>query len=212
MNTKIHAVRSAALAVLLCAAAHAATAGLAELRWASRDGEGVIVFDQSVPDSDPTFNQGLFVGNIVSYHVLGWDANMVPGWFTGTGGTMFQRAWPSTTCPATFDCSYDSYTTLIQLGTATPGEPGLWQVNLHLAQAGPPDETLPVFEDGGGWSHGYLSNPAEERTYSALGLAGYVSVRPLATPVPEPGTLALFGLGLAAVAGRRAFRGHGGRP
>ncbi|ARN21079.1 PEP-CTERM sorting domain-containing protein [Piscinibacter gummiphilus] len=209
MNTKIHAVRSAALAALFCAAANAATAGLAELRWASRDGEGLIVFDQSVPDSDPTFNEGLFIGTIVSYNVLGWDENMVPARFAGTGGTMFKRAWPSTTCPATFDCPEESYTTLIQLGTATPGAPSRWQVNFNLAESGEPDEHLPFFEDGRGWSYGHLSNPSQTRTYSTLGLAGYISLSPLATPVPEPGTLALFGLGLAAIAGRRAIRGHG---
>jgi len=199
MNTRIHAVRSAALALLVSLAAGAASAGLAQFDWVSRAGNGTIVYDMDVPDSDATFRRGLFVDSIVSYDVFGWDADMNPRRFTGTGGTVFMRSWPSTDCPATFDCAFEEHMLFFQLGTPEPGEPGLWQVNFNMSPAtDDPDGPIPFFEQFGE-SHGYISNPQVDRTYSTLDLAGRVTHQALAAPVPEPGTVALFGLGLAAV-------------
>jgi len=212
MDTRIHAVRRVALTLLLWAVASAATAGLAQFDWTSRAGHGVIVYDRDVPDSDPTFRRGLFLDNIVSYDVFGWDADMNPRRFTGTGGSIFMRSWPSTDCPATFDCAFEEHMLFFQLGTPEPGEPGLWQVNFNMSPAtGDPDSPMPFFEQFGD-THGYISNPSVARTYSTLDLANRVTHQPLATPVPEPGTLALAALGLVAVVAgtRRAARGETG--
>lgn len=212
MNTRFHAVRPMALALLLSAAASAATAGLAQFDWTSREGNGTIVYDMDVADSDPTFRRGLFVDSIVSYDVFGWDAEMNPRRFTGTGGSIFRRSWPDTTCPATFDCAYEEHHLFFQLGTPEPGEPGLWQVNFNMPPvAEGADDPMPFFETFGD-SHGYISNPSVATTYSTLGLANRVTHQAVAAPVPEPGALALAALGLVAVAagtGRKGRRDAG---
>src|SRR5688572_1738112 len=135
MNTKIHAVRSMTLALLLSTAAAAATAGFAQFDWTSREGNGTIVYDMDVADSDPTCARGLYADSIVSYDVFGWDADMNPRRFTGTGGTIFRRSWPDTSCPATFDCAFEEHHLFFQLGMPEPGEPGLWQVNFNMSPA-----------------------------------------------------------------------------
>lgn len=212
MDTKIHAVRSMALALLLSTTAGAATAGLAQFDWTSREGNGTIVYDMDVPDSDPTFRRGLFVDSIVSYDVFGWDADMNPRRFTGTGGSIFRRGWPDTGCPATFDCAFEAHHLFFQLGTPEPGEPGLWQVNFNMSPVSEdPDGPMPFFEQFGD-THGYISNPSVARTYSTLGLSNRVTHQALATPVPEPGALALAALGWVAVAAgtRRIARREAG--
>jgi len=211
----------AAVAWFAMASPGEALATFYELSWAYKWGQGDIVFDGSVPDSNPSPDQGDYFGAIVSYDLLafaeGGDAIPLAG---STGSISVQNQGPGTLAALTF-----------QLGSAAPPyDPAGWFLTFTV----PPElgnffDHLPteLLEPGPCGSGPDTCN--EFTSYSLAGTIGrntpngqtfipitdqggpavtFKAIVSPTAPVPEPATAVLLGLGLAvlAAANRKRLR------
>ena len=208
------ALTSAVCAALLVNAANA-QATLYELSWAYKWGSGDIIFDGSVPDSNPDPNRGDHFGSIVSYDLLAWTTSPEPISLVGTSGAIsVQNGGPDVPAMLTF-----------QLGSAAPPfDPAGWQLSFvvplvlgdffdHLPtnpmMPGPcgsgPDtcDEFSWYSFGGG---AVTPNTPDGQSYIPIldGGSQPVTFKALVASVPpavpEPATVVLLGLSLAVLA------------
>jgi hypothetical protein len=227
---RIRWVLTVAAWLALLATPPAAHAALYELVWAYKWGSGDIIFDSSVPDSNPNPDAGDYFGAIVSYDLQIRTDTYDAAHLVGSAGAI------SVKNPGPLPADPDQCSNLgdptrcpgaaltFQLGSAAPPyDPAGWQLSLiaprvlgnffdHLPtdplQPGPcgsgPDtctEFSSYFFAGGA----IAPNTPDGRIYiPLLDPTVGVTFKALAvTAVPEPATVALFGLGLAALAASR---------
>ena len=210
---------------MLAAAALAALASpacadptLYELSWSYKWGTGDIVFNGSLPDSNPDPNRGDYFGSIVSYHLVAWTTDPEPISLVGTSGAMsVQNQGPDVPALLTF-----------QLGSAAPPfDPAGWRLSLlvplvlgnffdHLPtkpmQPGPCSSRPDTCDEASWYSFddgSIAPNTPDGRTYIPILETGGspVALKALVTtvppPVPEPATVVLLALGLAVLAASR---------
>lgn len=187
----------AALSLALPGLAHAT---LYEMTWNSKWGQGDIVYDAAVADTDPDPAHGDYFGSIVSYDVTGWflfNRKQVAG---TSGSISVTGRGPDEGCNA---CPGAALT--FQLGSAAlPYDPNGW----HIAMAvrwGASDfgDDLPTDHWSATWDdvHATLDpNGLGGQSYNTIGGFVLVTIEALPAPVPEPTTPALLGLGLGLLA------------
>jgi len=207
------ALTTAVCAALLVNAADA-QATLYELSWAYKWGSGDIIFDGSVPDSNPDPNRADHFGSIVSYDLLAWTTSLEPISLVGTSGAIsVQNGGPDVPATLTF-----------QLGSAAPPfDPAGWQLSLlvplvlgnffdHLPtnpmRPGPCGSGPGTCDEFSWYSFGggvLTPNTPDGQSYIPImdGDSQPVTFKALASSVPpavpEPATIALLGLGLAVL-------------
>ena len=214
MNKSLRHVLAAASLVALTAplTAHAT---LAELSWSGRFGSGFIVYDRDAADALAADGQGSFLDSIVNFRVggirlpYGGDSIVL----TGHSGSILSRDIV-TPCNYFQNCESSSLTFL--LGRSHANDPLSYRLTLNLPFALDSLDQLPLNAEGslpplsegdqiGAAIRNELNSPSGN--YLTLGFGALVTHRLLAvaSPVPEPTTWALFGLGagLLGVASRR---------
>ncbi len=193
-----------------------AQASLYELSWQGKWGNGKVVYDAAVADSNADPLQGEYFASIVSYDVTGWEM-MSATRFLGTGGSILVQARtpeetlvdPESSCSQPV-CSGTSLT--FQLGSAAPPfDPASWYLLVSIPWAGSRSGDGLLVED-------FIGNGDERApgafldtnvpTGHSLGTMNMISnarITQLEAPVPEPAEWAMVSLGLAmlAVWGRR---------
>jgi hypothetical protein len=212
------ALAAVALAALLSPIS--ANATLYEMDWGYKWGQGDIVFDDSVQDSNPDPNRGEYLGSILSYTLLGWiDTSMKFVQLSGSAGSMsvvnHGPAIPGCVTEFGGECPGELAALTVHLGSAAPPyDPAGWHLSLSVPwNLGNFFDSLPAA--------GFCNtlSPGECREFSRYELTGWletnngqvsassifggypsVTLMALAVPVPEPGTIPLLGLGLAMLA------------
>ena len=212
---------AATLAALLSPVA--ANATLYEMKWGYKWGQGDIIFDGSVQDSNPAPNRGEYLGSIQSYTLLGWTNTMDYVRLSGHSGSIsVVNHGPAIPGCEEFggECPGELAALTIHLGSATPPyDPAGWHLSLSVPwNLGNFFDSLPAA--------GFCNTlpPGECPYYSKYELLGWldpntpngqvfvpiifpvdasVTLMALAVPVPEPGTIPLLGLALAMLAFRK---------
>ena len=191
-------------ALLAICAAGPAQAALYEMSWAWKWGQGRIVYDPSVPDSNPDPYQGTYIGAISSYDLSFWEI-LVPNHIVGNAGSIWVSAATLPCAPPWFENCERSVATY-QFGTATVRDPAAWQMSLQIPDAFDAGDSLPPAPETGWESLGdWLEKPAEGIRLYAIHPMTRLHFTPVPTPVPEPATGWLVVLGRAGLAVRRRF-------
>jgi hypothetical protein len=210
---RIHCARWAlavAAAVSLASPGYA-NATLYELSWAYRWGSGDIVFDGSVPDSNPALNLGDHFGSIVSYDVTGWSIPPTPVRLVGDSGAISVQNRGSDIPDCANSGSFCPGASLtFQLGAAAPPyDPAGWHLTVLLPwELGNFFDRLPTQPSQFSFLGSISPNTPSGQLFFPIidGEASPVTLKALVNPVPEPGTVVLLGLGLAALATIRKRR------
>ncbi|HKX44791.1 MAG TPA: PEP-CTERM sorting domain-containing protein [Burkholderiaceae bacterium] len=211
----------------LLATPPAAHATLYELVWAYKWGSGDIIFDGSVPDSNPNPDRGDYFGAIVSYDLQIWTDSLDAVHLAGSAGAIsVQNPGPPpadpdqcASPPDTSRCPGAALT--FQLGSAAPPyDPAGWQLSLIAPRSlgnffdQLPTDPLQPGPCGSGadtctefssynFAGGVIApNTPDGRTYiPVFDPTSGLTLKALAvTAVPEPATVALFAAGLAMLA------------
>lgn len=204
---------SAFIVFALLALPMTASATLMEFGWRAKWGEGVIVYDNSVIDSEPAQNHWFFRNSIVSYDVLAWQM-MTPYRFQGEGGSIGLTAFPPQgQCPTALDQPCRTSSLSFYLGMPPSDGSPRYRVDV--------DAALPIGHDG--WlleiasaalgdftpdGGAVVANDQNGITYPTMDITNRiwnVPAQVIAVPAPATGLLALLGVaGIAA--GRRKRR------
>lgn len=199
---------AATLAVAAGFAPAVARADLFQIDWGYRWSWGYIQHETGWPDLDPSPSRSFYADAVRDFAFVAHDEWNFKG-FSGSGGDVIVENTP-VACEFEAPACYQRKVTF-ELGAvfADEGDPALYQLRMWFQPVTVPwashtpgldqewhhDVTGSVGSEGGTW-YGAMS------TYT-----GATNTR-LATPVPEPGTLALAlaGLGLAVAGSRRRSR------
>lgn len=191
----------------------AANATLYEMKWGYKWGQGDIVFDGSVQDSNPDPDQGDYLGSILSYDLVGRTTSLDYVWLTGTSGSIsvvnHGPAIPGCVSDNGGICPGELAAMTVHLGTAAPpSDPEGWHLSLSVPwELGNFFDSLPGTLPPGeidefswyGLTGSLGPNTPNGQLFVPIIFEGYPSVRliALADPVPEPATIPLLGLALA---------------
>lgn len=209
-----------ALALFLLLTPLSASAGLMEIVWQGKWGDGRIVYDNGIADSEPLDDSWFFRNSIVSYDVEAWRYSDYEV-FRGVGGSIGVTAFPPKgQCPATLDQPCRASSLVFYLGLPPSDGSPRYQVNftppLPIGRDGWPQEISGSLYmlglDGGA----YVSNDKNDLAYSTMDITHGFHIQPLqgaAVPVPATGMLVLLGLaGLRAASRRRPLPPTSGGP
>lgn len=195
------AVCSALVTVLGASGSAQAAEGWAEIGWNWRWGSGSVVYNRDVAPADLQDGGGTFSNSVGPFAIVAWQ-ELTPYYFEGWGGSMTTRNFQQPDCNPWDMC--DRISVVIDLAPLNSGDPARWQLNMtapgRLDSLG-----LPVlgsdWEGGGPQFDGYLSNNLDDRRYYPLESIFGNWHYSVAAPVPEPASMALMAVGLAAVGG-----------
>ena len=204
---------AAALAISLGTVSLPAQADLFEFRWGYRWSIGSIAHDTTVPDSDPSTFRDVYVGGLRAhaFDAFSFDESRFLD-FKGSGGTLVVEhlirgdgGGPCDRDVPSLCFLIDSYTFLMGT-TAAP----VRLVATTPARVWDPGELPPFsWNLAGEWSLPLEGHVTSDRTTHPILVmnAGAPTLHlRLATPVPEPGALALLAGGLVVVIGAMGAR------
>lgn len=196
-----------AAAALLILTPLSAAASLAQFSWSGKWGQGSIVYDMSVANSDPVASQAYFSHSIVSFDILGWYL-MTPEYFHGTGGSIATRTMATNPLctPSPFDTCKEPEL-LFLLGAARAGDPAHYQVNIFAPLTLGTDGWPLLFDSTNNFGgSGWISNDLNNTTFITLDQTQWIANVPLTLATPEPGTWALLTLGACCALGAGRLR------
>lgn len=187
---------------------------LAELRWSDRFGSGYIVYDRDAVDGVAADGRGSFLDAVRNFDFyalrLPWGSGGIT--LKGSGGSILSLDKPEPCGDGT--CNWSSVSFL--LGASHEGDPLSYKLTLRLPFLLDDLDLIPLPAGGGdlpvespersvsGWVSNEFNSP--NGNYIALS-RNTLSHRLLpAPPVPEPETLAMFGLGAGMLAWMRRRR------
>jgi len=217
-----HSLRALAAGALVALPLVAEATALAELRWGGRFGGGYIVYDRDAVDAVDADGRGSFLGAIREFDFYGIRLPYGTASISlrGTGGSILSLDKPEP-CGFGKTCDWSSVSFLV--GAAHEGDPLSYKMTMRLPfllddldliplgegpdgllPGGIPDETNPPRVIGG-WISNEFNSPAGN--YLTMGWGAVYNRLLPAPPVPEPATLAMFGVGAAMLVwGRRRMR------
>ena len=189
----------------VCLGASAAVPSLAELSWQGRLGSGTIVYDRNALDGVGADGRGSFLDAIVNFKVggirlpYGGDSIVLEG----TGGSILTRDIV-TPCGFFQNCASSSLSFL--LGRSHANDPLSYKLTVNLPFSLDTldrlplsaDGSLPPFDEGqsfNGWIRNEFNSPSGNFLTGGFGTSVTHRLLSFASPVPEPGAFALFGLG-----------------
>lgn len=201
-----------ALVAALLASPLAAQADLGEFSWTGREGSGRLVWNLDTPDSDPAADSASFVNGLVSFDF--WASQWAsPGdsiQLQGTGGS-YTSSWthlPPEVCYVGND-PCDTAEMTFRLGAPVAGDPTEYTLHVSMLFA-LDDGRLPIPLPSRGEDYRWLgismSNNVDDRWWLVFDTRSSGDTRQIATPVPEPATWGLFGLGALLVGAARRRR------
>jgi len=212
MNTSWrHASAAAGLVVsIMPVAAHAA---LAELRWSGRFGSGSIVYDRDAHDAAAADGRGSFRDSIVSFRVggirlpYGGDSILLQG----NSGSILSR---DIVTPCNYFQTCESSSVTFLLGHSHANDPLSYKLTMSLPFALDAIDQIPLNAQGtlpplgeGQQISAVIRNEfnSPSGNFLTAGFGAVITHRLLAvaSPVPEPATWALFGLGAGVLWGTR---------